>query len=105
MNFRRSNMNIVVINGSPRGMNGNTGILVNACVDALKVEGVNSSVINLGEVKIHGVDPPTVINNHGLAMKIEVAHQNDLAMIGRPYRLPLGGTQIHSGMWTSRFTI
>lgn len=46
-------MNILIINGSPRGMNGNTGVLIQACVDALKQEGVDTEVVNLGEIALN----------------------------------------------------
>lgn len=45
-------MNILIINGSPRGLKGNTGILINACVDVFKQEGVDTEVINLGEIAL-----------------------------------------------------
>ena len=46
-------MNILIINGSPRGMHGNTGVLIHACLDALKQEGVDTEVVNLGEIALH----------------------------------------------------
>jgi len=46
-------MNILIINGSPRGLKGNTGVLIQACVDALKQEGVDTEVINLGDIKLN----------------------------------------------------
>lgn len=52
MTYRRRRMNILIINGSPRGLTGNTGILINACVDALKKAGVDAEVVNLGEIAL-----------------------------------------------------
>jgi multimeric flavodoxin WrbA len=45
-------MNILIINGSPRGLRGNTGILINACVEALKQEGADAEVVNLGDISL-----------------------------------------------------
>ena len=46
-------MNILIINGSPRGLKGNTGQLINAFAEALKQEGVDAEVINLGEIALN----------------------------------------------------
>jgi multimeric flavodoxin WrbA len=45
-------MNILIINGSPQGLKGNTGILINACVEALKQEGADAEVVNLGDIAL-----------------------------------------------------
>jgi len=46
-------MNILIINGSPRGLKGNTGQLITAFVNMLQLEGVDSEVINLGDIKLN----------------------------------------------------
>jgi multimeric flavodoxin WrbA len=46
-------MKILIINGSPRGLKGNTGQLINAFVKTLQQEDVGSEVINLGEIELN----------------------------------------------------
>ncbi len=46
-------MKILIINGSPRGLKGNTGQLINAFVKTLQQEDVGSEVVNLGEIALN----------------------------------------------------
>lgn len=46
-------MNILILNGSPRGLKGNTGILINAFVKALQQDDVGVEVISLGEIALN----------------------------------------------------
>jgi multimeric flavodoxin WrbA len=46
-------MKIVIINGSPRGLNGNTGLLVNVLTESLKNEGSDTEIVNLANVSLH----------------------------------------------------
>jgi multimeric flavodoxin WrbA len=46
-------MNILIINGSPRGLKGNTGQLINAFVKMIRQEAVDTEVINLGEIALN----------------------------------------------------
>ena len=46
-------MKILIINGSPNGLKGNTGQLINPFVKTLKQEGVDTEIINLGEIALN----------------------------------------------------
>ena len=46
-------MKIVIINGSPRRLNGNTGQLVKVFEEALKNEGAETEIINLADISLN----------------------------------------------------
>ena len=46
-------MKILIINGSPNGLKGNTGQLINPFVKTLKQEGVDTEIINHGEIALN----------------------------------------------------
>jgi multimeric flavodoxin WrbA len=45
-------MKIVIINGSPRGLNGNTGQLVKVFAEAVKNEGAEAEIVNLVDLSL-----------------------------------------------------
>ncbi|MCP4716304.1 MAG: flavodoxin family protein, partial [Deltaproteobacteria bacterium] len=46
-------MNILIVNGSPRGLRGNTGQMINVFVKTLRQEDVDTEIINLGDIALH----------------------------------------------------
>ena len=71
-------MKIVIINGSPRALKGNTGQLVKVFAESVKKEGAETEIVNLFDVSIHPCQGCEVCSKTGsCVIKDDVADIQD----------------------------